>query len=84
MTKIKTKIKRNTKVVSISLDPDVLALVDKLRHEAGLDRSSFINSILKKQALWQEFKNLQEYGREKAKKLKITSEEDVYKIMDDA
>ncbi|OGM13963.1 hypothetical protein A3D84_02530 [Candidatus Woesebacteria bacterium RIFCSPHIGHO2_02_FULL_42_20] len=78
------QIKRKTKVVSISLDPEVLVLVDKLRKEDSQDRSSFINSIVKKQALWQEFKKLQEYGREKAKKFKITSEEDVYRIMGDA
>lgn len=77
------KIKRNTKVVSVSLDPVTLALLDKLRKNTKQTRSSFFAFMLNKYAWDQEWAYLRKVGEETAKKFNITSEEDVYRIMGD-
>ena len=77
-------IKRKTKVVSISLDPDTLAVLDRLRRNTRQTRSAFFSSLVERYTWDEEWAYLRKVGEKTAKKLKITSEEDVYRIMGDA
>ena len=78
------QIKRRTEVVSVSLDPETLSLVDKLRKNTKQTRSAFFSSLIEKYAWDEEWAYLRKVGEKTARKFKITSEEDVYRIMGDA
>lgn len=79
---IKT-IKRNTKVVSISLNPEAWAMLNEIKEKKGLTTTSVFTWLIKKESLASRLEELREIGRKTAGKFKITSEEDVYKIMGD-
>ena len=78
------QIKRRTEVVSVSLDPETLSLVDKLRKNTKQTRSAFFSSLIEKYAWDEEWAYLRKVGEKTARKFKITSEEDVYRMMGDA
>jgi hypothetical protein len=59
-------------------------MLDKLRKSAGQTRSAFFSSLIEKYAWDEEWAYLRRVGEKTAKKLNITSEEDVYRIMGDA
>ncbi|MBI2008503.1 hypothetical protein HYS82_02495 [Candidatus Amesbacteria bacterium] len=75
---------RNTKVVSLSLEPGILKSLDYLRRKSSQTRSAAIAKLIRQETLLEEFNRLREYGRKKALELNIQSEEDVYRIMGDA
>ena len=78
------QIKRKTKVVSVSLEPEVVLMLSKLAKINDQSRSALLASLIKRESLLSQLKELREIGRKYAKKLKITSDEDVYRIMGDA
>ena len=78
------KIQRNSKVVSVSLEPEVVSLLDQIRKEYCQSRSAVVASMIKKRALLEQWKQIRVWGEDSAKSLKIKSEEDVYKLLEDA
>ena len=76
-------IKRNTKVVSISLNPEAWAMLNEIKEKKGLNTTSIFTWLIKKESLASRLEELREIGRKTAKKFKITSEGDVYKMMGD-
>jgi len=77
-------INRKTKVVSVSLDPKRVKELDRLCELTSQSRSSAISELVRKAAWMKEWDQLRLWGRGTAKKLGITSEEDVYKLLGDA
>ena len=78
------QIARNTTVVSLSLDRPTLKALDEIRKESGQTRSAAITTLILKSDLIREWRRLREIGKKTAQKMKITSEEDVYRILGDA
>jgi metal-responsive CopG/Arc/MetJ family transcriptional regulator len=81
MTQIKRK---KTKVVSISLPKGTLAMLDANRRKRYQTRSSFIASLIEKENDEERWRLIYEEGRRLGKKLKITSEDDVDRILHEA
>jgi metal-responsive CopG/Arc/MetJ family transcriptional regulator len=77
-------IKRNTKVLSVSLDPSLVLELIKFSKTSGQNKSSIVSNSIKSYLLNVQWEELKKYGRKKARELGITSEEDVYRIMGDA
>lgn len=78
------QISRKTAVVSLSLDPTILAKLDSLRKKTGQTRSSFFSTLVEKYDWDEQWTYLRKIGEKTAKRFKITSEEDVYRMMGDA
>ena len=75
------KIQRTTDVVSVSLPKNISQKLEVERRKKGQSRSAFISSLIdnaSKDELWQEIYG---WGRETAKKFKITSEDDIDRIL---
>lgn len=77
-------IKRSTKVVSVSLDNTTYTLLQKLIRETSQSTSSLIASLIRKKSFEESWGQIRQWGSVSAKKLKLTSEEDVYKLLGDA
>lgn len=77
-------IKRSTKVVSVSLDAMTYSLLQKLIRETSQSTSSLIASLIRKKSFEESWGQIRQWGSVSAKKLKLTSEEDVYKLLGDA
>lgn len=78
------QIRRKTKVVSFSFDPEVILILDKLRQKTGQTRSAYVASLIENYSVKKEWEQIKEWGEETARKFKVTSEEDVYKLLGDA
>lgn len=78
------KITRNTEVVSVSMEPEVVLMLNQITKRNGQSRSSVITEAIRKEKWRMDWERIREYGRRSARKLGITSEEDVYRIMGDA
>lgn len=78
------QLTRNTSVVSISLDPKTIKDLDTFCQISNRSRSAAISEMIRKYLWRQKWEQMREWGRQTAKKLNITSEEDVYKLLGDA
>lgn len=76
-----TIISRNTQVVSISLQKSVAKKLDAVRKVRGQTRSALISSLIEKEVENQRWQGIYKMGEETAKKFRITSEEDIDKIL---
>ncbi|OGM28505.1 hypothetical protein A2962_00805 [Candidatus Woesebacteria bacterium RIFCSPLOWO2_01_FULL_39_61] len=76
-----TQIVRKTKVVSISIPPKTAAKLDEVRKKKGQSRSAFITSLIEKEVEDERWETIYKWGRETAKKFKITSEDDIDRIL---
>lgn len=74
-------IQRNTEVVSISLSAQAAALLDALVKEKKQSKSAVIASLLNTYQEDKEWDKMMAYGRKIGKKLNITSEDDVDRIL---
>ena len=74
-------IQRNTQVISISLSKQVAQKLDEERTRKGQSRSAFIASLITKQTEEERWQRIYARGQKSAKKLKITSEEDIDRIL---
>lgn len=75
-------IQRNTtEVVSISLPKSVISKLEKERAAKGQSRSAFIASLIDSTAEEGRWQRLYKKGAQTAAKFKITSEEDIDKIL---
>ncbi len=78
------QIARNTSVVSVSLDPQVVKDLDTYCETSGTGRSAVVSDMLRKYLWRKSWEQMREWGKQTAKKLNITSEEDVYRLLGDA
>lgn len=74
-------ISRNTQVVSVSLSKSIAKKLDQERIRRGQSRSAYIASLVSQQAEEERWQRIYRWGRETAKKFKITSEEDIDRII---
>lgn len=75
-------IQRNTtEVFSVSLPKSVVSKLEKERVAKGQSRSAFIASLIDQTTEDSRWQRLYKKGAETAKKFKITSEEDIDKIL---
>ena len=79
-----SQITRNTSVLSVSLDANAVKALNYLVDQTGQTKSAAISSLIKKASLLERWRKLREIGKKTAKKMNITSEEDVYRILGDA
>lgn len=76
-----TIILRNTEVVSISLPKRIVKDLRMVSKSRGQSRSAFIASLIEKEAENARWEKIYKKGEETAKKFKITSEEDIDRIL---
>lgn len=74
-------IPRNTQVVSVSLPRQLARKLERTRKARGQSRSAFIASLIDKEAEETRWQRIYKKGQETAKKFKITSEEDIDRIL---
>ena len=74
-------IQRNTQVISISLPQNIAGKLERVRSLRGQSRSAFIASLITQQTEEDRWQRLYTIGQKTAKKFKITSEEDIDKIL---
>ncbi len=75
-------ITRTTTVVSVSLPPMLVRQLDALRKNAGASRSSIVASLIERYAMEKQWEKLRSWGEETARKFRITSEDDIARILD--
>ena len=74
-------ISRNTTVVSVSLKPETVKTLDRVRSARGQSRSAFISALIQEKAEVERWQRIYEYGRQTALKFGITSEADIDRII---
>lgn len=75
--------KQQRQVISLSLSPKALYLLDKICQKEDKSRSAAVRALIRQYAIekkWQEIFNL---GEKTAKKYKIRSEADILKLLND-
>ncbi|OGY25292.1 MAG: hypothetical protein A2Z11_02925 [Candidatus Woykebacteria bacterium RBG_16_43_9] len=74
-------IARNTEVISVSLPKETAERLEKIRKTRGQSRSALITSLIDKGADEEAWSQIYKKGRQVARKLKITSEDDIDRIL---
>ena len=74
---------RNTSVISISLLPDSLEILEKLCQKEAKSRSQIIKELLLEQNQKQAWDTVFDWGRNTKEQMAITSEEDILKLIND-
>ena len=73
---------RKTKIVNMSLPPEIYKMVDKLAKQKGISRSELLRQALKQysvsERIWQQ---IYQWGEESAKEFGIKDERDVDRII---
>lgn len=77
-------IQRNTAVISISLPKRIAGKLDQIRKERGQSRSALIASLISQQAEEKRWQKIYKIGEKTARRFKITSEEDIDRILHEA
>lgn len=77
-------IQRNTEVVSVSLLKDLVKELDKTRKIRGQSRSALIASLISKIAEEERWNRIYKRGERTARQFKITSEDDIDRILHEA
>ena len=77
-------IQRTTKVVSVSLPVRVAAKLEQGRSRRGQSRSAYISALIDKQAEDQRWESVYGKGAVTARRLNITSEMDIDRIIHEA
>lgn len=75
---------RNTAVISISLPKRTVRALEETRRQNGQSKSAFIAALIEKEREDRRWQRIYKKGEEIAKKLGITSEEDVDRILHEA
>jgi CopG family transcriptional regulator / antitoxin EndoAI len=73
---------RTTKLITISILPELLRETEKVAKEENRTRSELIREALRRYIAAREWRRLQRYGIKKAKKLRL-KEEDVERLVDE-
>jgi len=77
-------IQRNTAVVSISLPRNIERKLDQIRKERGQSRSALIASLILKHSEEKRWQKIYKTGERTARQFKITSQEDIDRILHEA
>lgn len=77
----KDAISRTTQVISVSLTPGLFNLLEKIRVKYQQTRSAFIGSLIKRYTQEERWEGIYKLGEETKRKLKISSEEDIDRIL---
>jgi len=77
-------IARNTEVVSISLSKEVVSKLDLLTKSRGQSKSALIASLINQINEDDRWQKLYKKGEKTAKQFKITSEDDIDRILHEA
>lgn len=78
------RIQRTTEVLSVSLAKPVAAKLEKARKREGQSRSAFITKLINRITEDDRWERIYEKGKQTAKKFKITSEDDIDRILHEA
>ena len=74
---------RNTSVISISLPPEITAILEQVTRQTSKTRSEVIKDLLVSYYQDKSWEKIFNWGRETKEKFKIKSEEDILKIIND-
>ncbi len=77
-------IQRNTEVVSVSLSKETARKLDSLSENRGQSKSALVASLIDKWDEEDRWQKIYQKGAKTAKKFKITSEEDIERILHEA
>ena len=71
-------------MVSVSVAPEEASEFERIASDEGRNRSELFREMLRVYAVWREtqrFESLQRYGAARARKMGITSEEDIDRLL---
>ena len=74
---------RNSAVISISLPPEVLAILERLSRKTAKSRSEVIKDLLVSYSQDKSWEQIFSWGRQTKEQFSIKSEEDILKIIND-
>lgn len=74
-------IQRNTEVISVSLPKNVVKKLEKARKMRGQSRSALIASLVTQLAEEEKWQRIYRRGEKTARDLKITSEDEIDRII---
>lgn len=75
------KIQRTTHVISISLPKKTAQRLEQVRKVTGQSRSAFISALIDKKNSDDRWQGIYKLGERSARQFKITSEEDIDRIL---
>ena len=75
---------RTTKLITISMPPDLLKKVEKLARKENRTRSEFFRETVRQYLAREEWRKLNSYARAVAGKAGIGTEEDVNRMVDES
>ncbi len=78
------KIQRTTQVISISMPRKIALKLEKSRQISGQSRSAFISSLIDNVSEEQRWQRIYQRGAKTARDFKITSEDDIDRILHEA
>lgn len=76
-----TNVQRNTEVISVSLPKDVAQKLERVRKIHGQSRSAFITALINQLAEEERWRRIYGKGEKTAREFKITSEDDIDRII---
>lgn len=76
-------VTRTSKVVSVSLTPEVYQLLEKIVKREKKSRSELFKEMIRKYNEDKAWEEIYAWGEATARKFKVTSEEDVLRLIDD-
>jgi metal-responsive CopG/Arc/MetJ family transcriptional regulator len=77
-------MERTSKVLAVSVSPNTAEEFERLAHDEGRNKSELFREMLRVYSVWratQRFESLQRYGAAQARRLGITSEDDVDRLV---
>lgn len=74
---------RNTSVISISLPPEILSVLEKITRQTSKTRSEVIKELLLTYYQDKSWEKIFAWGRKTKEKFNIQSEDDILKIIND-
>ena len=74
---------RNTTVISISLPPDILAILEQLARKTTKTRSEIIKELLVAYRQEKSWEQVFSWGRKTKERFNIENEEDILKMIND-
>lgn len=78
------KIQRTTHVISISMPQRVVMKLEKIRSVSGQSRSALISSLIDNASEKERWQRIYQRGAKTARDFKITSEDDIDRILHEA
>lgn len=74
---------RTSEVISITLPPKLLREAERLAKKEGRTRSELFREALRRYLAEQSLRDLQRYGAQQARKLGISSDEDILRLIEE-